>query len=352
MKLAYVLVGMLLGAAVAVAVWPSMDRPPVAEEDEQQASVKEIRTGPTDLLQAVNEARTPGERYRSLEALGSLRVGGIQKALEAMDVTGKGHDLGDEAKALLVYWAQRDPVGALEWSWMNLRTSQRWETAANEILETWIASQDHAALEFLAEVEKRENSLAVDEASDPRQIFLSRDQMEKVRLWIYFYDDQFARLANEQGIHQQSRFPRPTVFADRIENSSEIEEAFRYWKNAKNGWMICSALKDRAKALGLDDLDLGEPPKYSYQANVVTDPSPLMLIWSEAGKDLAKAIAGARELPPEKRHVAYLIMFDSWKAAHPGKTPAFDELPAEARMIWKDLSNLPAVEASLSLHAY
>jgi hypothetical protein len=341
MKKSYFLAGLLLGAAVALIVWPDPDGessiPPAPTLIE-----KEERVSIGNLLEDYRQASTRREEYLACSALSKVTSREMPEALSLSETENTDEKLREETKVLLAHWAGRNPEAALAWSWEHLRDPKKWEVAAGQILETWIASGDLSVLEFLKRTKTKGDPLVQERANQDYPLFLSSAQREKIQGWLYFYDGEIARAAFQQGI-----MPPKKTFADRLATTEDVRNEMHVWAGDEKAQVVQDAIRTRGRALGM-----------TFPENEIHESRGIAMLGERSFKkmlrltdlekiaphDLGSAFRVAIQLEPQDRHSSYLTIFKAWTHAHPNEQIDLDVLPPAARVLWRDLSALEPVD--------
>jgi len=343
MKNSSLIVGILCGSIFALVFWPEEK----FQDHSSEAAVSsgEVRSRPSarDLLEACREASTRREIYQSHLALGRLNQQQLREELELMIFEGGEYELTKEAASMLSHWAGRDPKRALEWSWKTLRGSRKWYLAACQILDTWIASGDMAAVEFLASVKKVDRGLTKAEADSDQDfpLQLNYDLMRRVPEWVYFYDAGVALAGHQNGIKSPNIAHNIPMFFDRLTTRESVSEALAIWTSEYAGTWMRYKILEKGKALGMEFPEEEERIRKLEAARPKTPsdgPLHLEYLWLISQDDPTKAFEVVLSRNPEERRQAFITLYDSWASTHPGESPDFQSIPEEARSLWRDLS--------------
>lgn len=348
MKISSFISGLLVGAAGLFIWWPKTDPDSTSNTGKSMPLREELweRASASELLDDCRTASSERGKYQALSALGRISLRAFPEALSEATKDPGENKLSLEALGLLIHWAERDPKSALAWSWENLRNNGRWEEAAGQILETWIASGDLEVVTFLTEVKKNDDPLVAGAEEEDQALFLHDEQMRGITEWLYFYNEDVARAASANGIKMAMTFPPPTRFYDRFEIVEEVERSLGHWPIEKNDYSPRTFIKLKGRELGMEFPE--DEPRAKASIETVNKSQPetrptFSIYWDEARTDLSKSLANAAALDPKFRQEAYTVIFDSWSLANEGREPDYAALPADAREIWKDLSGLGPV---------
>ena len=343
MKIPYLIVGVLSGCILALIFWPEEMARDFSLEAESKSEDVRRRPSANELLEACREASSPRDIYQSNLALGRLNLRQIQEELELLVHEGSAYELTREAGSLLSHWAERDPEGALDWSWKTLRGSRKWHFAACQILETWIASGDLAAIDFLASAKKVDRGLTKAEADSAQEfpLQLSYDLMRKVPEWVYFYDANTAMAGYQQGIKSPSFSRNLPMFFDRLTTPESVRDSLNVWTSEHAGTWIRYKILEKGRELGMEFPEEDERIRKIEAARTKApsdSPLHLEILWMISRDDPEKAFEFVISRKPEERRQALITLYDSWASAHPGETPDYNSIPEEARSLWRDLS--------------
>ena len=360
--------GILLGLLIAWFIWP---KPEIDIQDLRSDSKEQPRRSKRSISELLNSCRTATTQKKRHSAYLTLAKRAQRNYREALTLAGVDDDqntLNQEVTVILLGWAGSDPRAALEWSWHHLRSSPRWELAMEEIMETWIASGDHTVFEFLENVIQQENPLTPEEAIKEQAFVLHREQMNKIKKWLYFYDSQMARTAWERGVEPLSQFPEVATFVDQIVTVEDIQHAIKVWTKEPIEQTILTKIHKRAQILKMVGILVPEssgqmkPPTLEITTTQKKPDNPTSKafakanaqsrFWTSAREDLATSLDQAATLNKAERQAAYLTMYDSWALFNPGKKPDYSSLPPEVQAVWRDLSIVGPVNDSLHFSTY
>ncbi len=340
-KAAMFVIGAAAAAAVWTLVWPagnsvSTKIPVVAPRGERQpAPTPEEIAG---WLRDLESAQHAAARAKAAERFGDLPASAFPAALENVTLV-RDWRVTLPAKVLLSRWAALDGEAAVNWAWLNARSSGRWGHAFREIVPSWAwhRPQELAEWSRLQVEALRSNpvpmtmSLAEIEESDLPLLERSDFQMIGHAL-----SKAKPRLGFEILLLSGSIDSGSSILADSLHSVAEVRDALSAFDcleamepSSLAGYdqIVANALLRRWKYL--DPGDFAKSP----HARLVPDQFPQPDI---------------PELKPVVRdHQEWDAQFQQWRNSTPHTRPDMSGWSAAKREAWEDFEALmPAAAES------
>lgn len=147
----------LVGAIVAGITWTLLWEPkdsnpgssPSESVEPMSTRPSQPRTDSRELLVNLGNGADLEHRFKSALRLRNVGTADLEERLDKLSGSLGNGELGSAVSLLLIEWARRDPGKAIEWAWDNLRDSQNWPNAFNQIGPQWAWDDSAGFAEFL-----------------------------------------------------------------------------------------------------------------------------------------------------------------------------------------------------------